>query len=75
MKTYGANDKEKPYLESIKCREIIAEIMNFGVSQNQVMILIKMLALELEDRSKMIALRNCIESFDSVEIEENKIVT
>ena len=74
MKGYGTNSEEKVYLESIKSRQIIAEIMNFGVTQNQILTLIKMLALELEDRNKMIALRECIESFDS-DIEKNKIIT
>ena len=74
MKKYGTTEQERPYLESIKCRQIINEIMNFGVSQSQILTLIRLLALELESRDKMIAIRKCIDSFDS-EIQENKIVT
>ena len=75
MKAYGVTEEEKPYIDSIKCRQIVAEIMNFGVNQNQIETLIKMLALELEDREKMIAIRDCIESFENSTIEENKIIT
>mgnify|MGYP001410146642 CR=1 FL=1 len=74
MKKYGVTEKEKPYLESIKCRQIVSEIMNFGVTQNQIEILIKLLALELEDREKMISIRNCLEAPEN-QIEKNSIVT
>ena len=75
MKKYGAKEEEKPYLESIKCRQIVSEIMNYGVNQSQIETLIKMLALELEDRNKMIALRKCIDSFsDENKIEKNDII-
>ena len=71
MKSYEKNI----ILESAKCREIVSEILNFGVSQHQIETIINLLALELEDRNKMIAIRECIESFKGVEIEDNKIFT
>jgi len=45
--------KDQEILESAKCREIIHEIMNFGVSQKQILILIKLLALEIENSDVM----------------------
>lgn len=75
MKKYGIKEKEKPYLESIKCRQIVAEIMNFGVNQKQIETIIRMLALELDSREKMIAIRECIDSFDAEnKIEKNSII-
>jgi len=62
------------YLESAKCREIVAEIMRFGVSQDQLLTLIKLLSLELEDRNKMISITKCIEEVKENSIEENKII-
>ena len=62
------------YLESAKCREIVAEIMRFGVSQDQLLTLIKLLSLELEDRNKMVSINNCIEEVKKNSIEENKII-
>ncbi len=45
----------------LKCREIKQEILRFGINQLEIQQLIKLLALELEDRDKMIYIRNCIE--------------
>jgi len=48
-----------------KCREIKNEILLFGVNQLEIQQLIKLLALELEDREKMISIKSCIEQEDS----------
>tara|TARA_B100001094_G_scaffold332154_2_gene403057 strand:+ start:296 stop:559 length:264 start_codon:yes stop_codon:yes gene_type:complete len=44
-----------------KSRDIVMEIMRFGVSQPQIKLIIASLALELEDRDMMISVRNCVE--------------
>jgi len=44
-----------------KSRDIVMEIMRFGVSQPQIKLIIANLALELEDRDMMISVRNCVE--------------
>ena len=49
-------DKDK----RIACREIVAEINRFGVSQRQKLYLINLLALELENREVMVALVSAI---------------
>ena len=59
-KKYGANPEEKCLLESAKCREIVHEILNFGVNQGQIATLIKLLALELEDRELMLKIVNTV---------------
>ena len=76
MKMYGES-REKDALDSAKCRQIISEIMNFGINQGQIKMLIRLLALELENRELMIKIRGCVDSFDEVEseLETNKIVT
>ena len=53
IKKYGASPQETSLLESAKCREIVNEILNFSVSQHQISMIIKLLALELEDRDLM----------------------
>lgn len=45
-----------------KCREIKAEILRFGINQLEIEHLIKLLAFELEDREKMIAIIDCLEN-------------
>ena len=42
---------EKVTLESVRSREIVAEILDFGVSQYQIKKIIKLLSFELEDMS------------------------
>lgn len=46
-----SNDKNM--LESSRSREIVQEILNFGVSDFQIKKIIKFLSLELEDRKLM----------------------
>ena len=42
--------------------------MNFGVKQNQLLQIIKLLALELENRGNMLSINECIEALSSAEI-------
>lgn len=42
-------DQDQNVLETIKSREIVQEIMDFGVTQHQIKKIIKFLSLELED--------------------------
>jgi len=55
IKKYGETKTDKWARELSKSREIVFEIMNFGVSQNQITQIINLLALELEDRDAMMA--------------------
>jgi hypothetical protein len=47
------NLENKDVLDLIKSREIVQEIMNFGVNDFQIMKIIKLLALELTSRETM----------------------
>ena len=53
IKKYKSSVKDQQILESVKAREIVHEILNFGVSQNQILTVIKLLSLELEDINMM----------------------
>jgi hypothetical protein len=56
-------------LEAAKCREIVYEILNFGVSQRQLLIIIKLLSLELDNNEVMKSITEIVEerlSHDSV---------
>ena len=53
-------NKNKLILESVRSREIVHEILNFGVNQNQIKTIIKLLSLELEDRKMMEEISNII---------------
>ena len=68
-KKYGtANVEETSILESAKCREILNEILDFGVNQAQIIALIKLLSLELENRDLMLKIVNAVENKDETEI-------
>ena len=45
--------KEKEIADSVVCREILQEILKFGVSQYQMRKIIKLLALELDNNALM----------------------
>ena len=50
-------EKEKKWMnDRIEARDITKEILRFGVSQDQIVHIIKMLALELEDHAMMQAI-------------------
>ena len=38
----------------LKCRQVTSEILNFGVSQDQILQIIYLLSLELEDREALV---------------------
>ena len=61
IKTYGVSESERGVLESAQCREIVHEILNFGVNQSQIFTLIKILALEIEDRQLMLKITEIID--------------
>lgn len=69
MKTESENAQQEQveeedvvWLNDIKkSRDIVSEILRFGVNQQQKLNIISLLALELEDRELMVSIRNCIE--------------
>lgn len=65
-KRYGSTEKEASLLESAKCREIVHEILNFGVNQHQIKQLIKLLALELENNDLMLKIINAADDKQDV---------
>lgn len=50
IKLYNTLPEEEKTAESIQSREIVQEILNFGISQYQLTKIIYLLAIELEDR-------------------------
>ena len=47
---------DQDVLDNIRSREIVQEILDFGVKEHQIKKIIKFLALELEDRGLMLSL-------------------
>ena len=68
IKKYGKSQEEEDIESTIKCREIVQEIINFGVNQFQIKKIIQFLSLELEDRELMVQINDLIKS----QVENNK---
>tara|TARA_R110000851_G_scaffold201066_1_gene352244 strand:- start:848 stop:1096 length:249 start_codon:yes stop_codon:yes gene_type:complete len=75
VKKYGETESDIWAKDSLKCREIVSEIMNFGVSQTQILQVINLLAMELEDRNQMLAFRNIYRSIQEEKPLEGKTST
>ena len=61
MKNETKEENSKDALASMKSREIVSEILNFGVNQFQIKKIIKFLSLELEDRRLMLDISSLID--------------
>ena len=56
-----------------KSREIVSEILKFGVNQSQIKSIISTLALELEDRELMVNIRSTIDPVESDNTDGNHV--
>jgi len=60
-------DEEKDLQYKIKSRQIINEILDYGVSQKEIKTIIKLLALELEDTLTMKKIINFLDNDSNIE--------
>ena len=63
FKRFGTTTLEQTAKESQQCREIVAEILNFGVTQQQILRVAYLLSLELENRDAMMEISTCIKEY------------
>ena len=59
-------------LDSVVSREIVQEILKFGVTQSQILKIIEVLAMELENRDTMLSIIECTKSNETAFKEEKK---
>ena len=68
------NPKDVLDLKSIeKSRNITTEILNFGVSQNEIIKIIELLSLELEDIHLMREISSCLNKTKTEEVITEKV--
>jgi hypothetical protein len=60
--------------ENFIARQIVTEIMNFGVTQKQILQIIYLLSLEIEDREKSIAIANLAKENGSKETKKTGLI-
>jgi len=62
--------------ETLVSRQVVGEILKFGVSQKQILNIIKLLAMELEDRDALVAISSiATEALEEAQISSNIITT
>ena len=65
VKSYGKTQEEVDITDRAKCRDIVNEIMRFGVTQDQILQTMYLLSLELENRDIMLELsKSCKDAMD-----------
>jgi hypothetical protein len=70
----GQTETEQWANETLKSRQIVSEILKFGVSQRQILGIIKLLAMELEDREALVAISSVVkEALDGAQVSSNII--
>ena len=57
---YGKTEQEVKVEKTVQCRQIVEEILNFGVNELQKRKIIYLLSLELEDRETMVQISKII---------------
>jgi len=73
---YGKTNFEDELEQTIKSREIVKEILDFGVSDFQKIKIIELLGLELEDRALMLKIVGIAKNADELQVEEKqKLIT
>jgi hypothetical protein len=65
---YGEAQSEKRAAENMACRQVVHEISNFGFSQRQLLLIIHLLALELENVTHMRAINQLVRSLSDNEM-------
>ena len=58
----GTSETDKIAADLLRCRQITSEILHFGVSQDQIMQIIYLLALELENREALSDITSVVKS-------------
>jgi hypothetical protein len=72
----GQTETEAWANEMLVSRQIVGEILKFGVNQKQILNVIKLLAMELEDRDALVAISSIVtEALEEAQISSNIITT
>jgi len=72
---YGKTDGEVDVEKSVICREIVKKIIDYGVNENQKIKIIKLLAMEIEDRDIMISIINVCKNSKCEETKDKKLLS
>lgn len=77
-KKYGKTEEEKWATEMLSARQITQEVLNFGVTQRQILQIAYLLSLELENRNALVEITTVIKEHldgDTTATESSKLIT
>jgi len=63
MEQFGELETDKNLKKIITCREIVKSIMNYGVTQEQILLIIQFLGCELHDHEQMVEIVSMTKEF------------
>jgi hypothetical protein len=70
----GQTETDRWAQDMLACRQIVSEILKFGVNQKQILNIIKLLAMELEDRDALVAISAVVkEALEEAQTSNNVI--
>ena len=72
MKKYGKSAEEVDASKTLQCREIVREVIDFGVDDYQKLKIIELLALELESRDQLKSITNITKRYLNSQGQETK---
>jgi len=75
MKKYGKSKSDTDIEKMILCRDIVKEIIEFGVTEEQKLQIIHLLSLELENRDKMLGISSLVKGQKQDVEDKKKILT
>ena len=77
-KKYGKTEEKKWATEMLSARQITQEVLNFGVTQRQILQIAYLLSLELENRNALVEITTVIKEHldgDTTATESSKLIT
>lgn len=71
---YGKTDVEHVADDTLRCRQIVREVISFGVNEQQKLRLIYLLALELENRDNMQQLADLVKRIEKGSAKKSSLI-
>jgi hypothetical protein len=71
----GETESDKHAKLSLECRQIVKSIVDFGVNEWQKLQIIQLIAMELEDREKMVLIKETVDSLKEEDSSSPKLLT
>lgn len=75
VKRYGSTEEETDAGETLKCRKIVRTIIDFGITEDQKLKVIYLLALELENRDYLQEITTLVKRCESGEHRKSTLIT